>query len=338
VLLRLLASPNIASKESVWRQYDHQVQTNTVAGPGGDAAVLRIKGTSRGLALATDGNGRYCHLDPYTGGMIAVAEACRNVSCVGAEPVALTDCLNFGNPERPEIYYQLEECIKGMALASRALGAPVVSGNVSLYNETRGAGIYPTPVIGALGILDDVEKHANLAFGESGDTVVLIGTSTPAGDAASLAGSEYLELVHGTVAGRPRIDMDLEKAVQSACRRAIRESVLSSAHDCSDGGLAVALAECCIAGGVGFRGAFSVSGRWDALLFGEEQSRIVVSANSDRLGALERICRGEGAPWTVLGNVGGDSLRVPGLLDLPVDQMAKAWKGGLELAAGGPPA
>ncbi|MDP6107363.1 MAG: phosphoribosylformylglycinamidine synthase subunit PurL, partial [Candidatus Brocadiia bacterium] len=318
VLLRLLASPNIASKESVWRQYDHQVQTNTVAGPGGDAAVLRIKGTSKGLALATDGNGRYCHLDPYTGGMIAVAEACRNVSCVGAEPVALTDCLNFGNPERPEIYYQLEECIKGMASASRALGAPVVSGNVSLYNETRGEGIYPTPVIGALGILDDVEKHANQAFRGSGDTVVLIGASTLAGDAGSLAGSEYLELVHGTVAGRPRIAMDLEKAVQSTCRRAIRESVLSSAHDCSDGGLAVALAECCIAGAIGFRGAFAVAGRWDSLLFGEEQSRIVISVHPDRLGALERICLGEGAPWTLLGSVGGDSLSVPGFLDLPV--------------------
>ena len=335
VLLRLLASPNIASKESVWRQYDHQVQTNTVAGPGGDAAVLRIKGTSKGLALATDGNGRYCHLDPYAGGMIAVAEACRNVSCTGAEPIALTDCLNFGNPERPEIYYQLEECIKGIALASKALGAPVVSGNVSLYNETRGKGIYPTPVIGALGILDDVERHATQAFRESGDTVVLIGSSAVAGDAKTLAGSEYLELVHGTVAGRPRIDLDREKAVQSACRRAIRESVISSAHDCSDGGLAVALAECCIAGGVGFHGTFAASGRWDALLFGEEQSRIVVSLRPDGLGSLERICREEGAPIAVLGSVGGDSLRLPELLDLPVDEMAEAWEGGLVLAVGG---
>jgi phosphoribosylformylglycinamidine synthase len=267
--------------------------------------------------------------------MIAVAEACRNVSCTGAEPVALTDCLNFGNPERPEIYYQLEECIKGMALASQALGAPVVSGNVSLYNETRGEGIYPTPVIGALGLLDDVEKHATQAFGEPDDTVVLIGASRVAGEAATLAGSEYLELVHGTVAGRPRIDLDREKAVQSACRRAIRDGVLKSAHDCSDGGLAVALAECCIAGRVGFRGTFAVSGRWDALLFGEEQSRIVVSLRPDRLLALERICRKEGAPLTVLGSVGGDSLSVPGLLDLRVDEMAEVWKGALELAAGG---
>ena len=213
----------------------------------------------------------------------------------------------------------------------------MVSGNVSLYNETRGEGIYPTPVIGALGILDDVEKHANQAFRGSGDTVVLIGASTLAGDAGSLAGSEYLELVHGTVAGRPRIAMDLEKAVQSTCRRAIRESVLSSAHDCSDGGLAVALAECCIAGAIGFRGAFAVAGRWDSLLFGEEQSRIVISVHPDRLGALERICLGEGAPWTLLGSVGGDSLSVPGFLDLPVDEMAKTWKGGLALAADGRP-
>ena len=178
-LLRLLASPNVASKRWVYRQYDHQVQTNTIAPPGADAAVLRLKGTRRAIALSTDGNGRYCYLDPYAGGQIAVAEACRNVSCAGAEPIALTDCLNFGNPEKPETYYQLEECVKGIAEASRALGAPVVSGNVSLYNETTGRDIWPTPIIGALGLIEDVDHRVGIGFRRTG----------PAGGAAGRARS-----------------------------------------------------------------------------------------------------------------------------------------------------
>ena len=332
VLLRLLASPNIASKEWVYRQYDHQVQTNTVAGPGGDAAVLRIKGTHKGIALATDGNGRYCYLDPHAGGMIAVAEACRNVSCTGAEPIALTDCLNFGDPERPDIYYQLEECIRGMALASQALGAPVVSGNVSLYNETRGEGVYPTPVVGALGLLEDVNLHVTSAFRSPGDFVVLLGASEVRGDAGLLVGSEYLELVHGVVAGRPAIDLEREVAVQRACRRGIREGVIVSAHDCSDGGLAVALTECSIAGGVGFQGDFPISGRWDAALFGEGQSRIVASLQRERLPDLERVCREEGTAWTALGHVGGESFAISDLVDLPVEEISVAWREGLERA------
>ena len=338
VLLRLLASPNIASKESVYRQYDHQVQTNTVIGPGGDAAVLRIKESKRGLAMSTDGNGRYCYLDPYAGGMIAVAEACRNVSVVGAEPVALTDCLNFGNPERPEGYYQLEQCIMGIALASRLLEAPVISGNVSLYNETRGEAIYPTPVIGALGLLDDVTRHALIGFAAKGDAVLLIGGGEIGGGLESLAGSEYLELVHGLVAGQPRIDMEMEVAVQRACRRAVAAGLVSSAHDCSDGGLAVAVAESCIAGGIGFVGSVAGPGRWDALLFGEEQSRILISVPPADREAVEAICEEEGAPVAYFGDVGGEALVVGGLLDVPVDRMAEVWNGGLERAGEGPAA
>ena len=334
VLLRLLASPNIASKEPVYCQYDHQVQTNTVVGPGADAAVLRVKGTRKGIALATDGNGRYCYLDPYEGGKIAVAEACRNVVCQGAEPIALTDCLNFGNPERADIYYQLEECIKGIAEASKALGAPIVSGNVSLYNETHGEGVYPTPVIGALGLLEDVAMHVGSAFNRRGDVVVLLGTSEVRGDGSTLAGSEYLELQHGLVAGRPTIDLDLESAVQRACRRAIEGGLLSSAHDCSDGGLAVALAECCIVGRVGLEASFTVSGRWDAALFGEAQSRIVVSLDPDGLSALEHICTSEQVPTTQLGHVGEDSFIIPDNIDVSVDEMADAWNGGLQRALG----
>ncbi len=335
VLLRLLASPNVASKESVFRQYDHQVQTDTVTGPGADAAVLRIKGVSKGIALTTDGNGRYCHLAPYVGGMIAVAEACRNLSSAGAEPIALTDCLNFGNPERADVYYQMEECIKGIAQASKALGAPVVSGNVSLYNETRGAAVYPTAVIGALGLFEDVTRHATPAFREAGDLVLLLGAEEVRGDAASMAGAEYLELVHGLVAGVPSIDLDREQAVQRACRRAVTEGVVKSAHDCSEGGLAVALAECCIAGGLGFRGTFPISGRWDAALFGEDQSRIVVSVSPEYRARLEGICREEGAGWALLGEVGGDSLSVAGHLEVTVREMAEAWHGGLERQAAG---
>ena len=333
VLLRLLASPNIASKESVYRQYDHQVQTNTLVAPGGDAAVLRIKESRKGLALATDGNGRYCYLDPYAGAMIAVAEACRNVACVGAEPVALTDCLNFGNPERPDVYYQLEECIKGMARASEALGAPVISGNVSLYNETEGAAVYPTPIIGALGLLENADRHVTIGFQEAGDVVLLLGASEVRGEAGDLAGSEYLELVHGLVAGRPTIDLELEGAVQRACRRLVQDGVARSAHDCSDGGLAVALAESCIAGGVGFRGEFTLTGRWDSALFGEGQSRIVISVAPSRMDAVDEICRAGGVPWLALGTVGGRSLTMARLVDVAVEALADVWRNGLERAA-----
>ena len=332
VLILLLATPNIASKQWVYRQYDHQVQTNTVVPPGGDAAVLRIKGTRKGIALATDGNGRYCHLDPFVGGKIAVAEACRNVACTGAEPIALTDCLNFGNPDRPEVYYELEECIKGMAEASKRLGAPVISGNVSLYNESYGESIYPTPVVGALGLLEDVSLHASVGFTKPGDIVALLGADEIEGDVSSLGASEYLEAVHGLIAGRPAIDLDAEAAVQRVCRRLIAAGVLASAHDCSDGGLAVALAECCIAEGVGFIGDFRVTGRWDAALFGEAQSRIVVSLSADRLGALESMCADEGVPWARLGRVGGDSFEIGDLIDASVSELDGVWRYAIERA------
>lgn len=343
-LLRLLGSPNIASKEWVYRQYDHQVQTNTVAAPGGDAAVLRIKGTDKGIALATDGNGRLCYLDPRVGGMIAVAEACRNVSCAGAEPIALTDCLNFGNPEKPEIYYQLEECVKGMAEASRALGAPVISGNVSLYNETQGQGIYPTPIIGCLGLLDDVRANVGIGFTRPGDVIALLGAAEVGADAAALAGSEYLEMAHGLVAGTPALDLAAEAALQRACRQLVREGVVTSAHDCSDGGLAVALAECCIAGGNGavcgegeYAGAFAgAAGRWDAALFGEAQSRIVVSLPAEKMAALAAVCAAEGVPHAALGRVSDDdTLAIAGLVRVSVGEMADVWGNGLERAARG---
>ncbi|MBI4198100.1 MAG: phosphoribosylformylglycinamidine synthase subunit PurL [Chloroflexi bacterium] len=336
LLLRLLASPNIASKESVYRRYDHQVQTNTVLGPGqADAAVIRIKGTPRGLALSTDGNGRICYLDPHAGGAIAVAEACRNLACAGATPIALTDCLNFGDPERPLVAYQLQQAVLGMVRACEALGVPVVSGNVSLYNETRGEPIYPTPTIGALGLLADIARRCPSAFQREGDAVVLLGESQVVGEAASMAGSECLELAHGLVAGQPTIDLALEARLQRCCLRAIQEGLLHSAHDCSDGGLAVALAECAIQSDLGFKGDFPFHGRWDAALFGEAQSRIVVSLAPEALPRLAALCTEEGVPYTHLGGAGGQRFIIREVLDIPLKRIADAWRGGLERAAEG---
>ncbi|RPI31818.1 MAG: phosphoribosylformylglycinamidine synthase subunit PurL, partial [Actinomycetota bacterium] len=244
-LTELLAAPNIASKRWAWEQYDYIVQANTVQIPGSDAAVLRIKGTERGIAFSNDCNGRHCYLDPYRGAKAAVAEAARNLSCAGALPVAVTDCLNFGNPEKGEIYWQFEQAVEGIAEACEALDTPVVSGNVSFYNESFGQAIYPTPMIGMLGVYDDVSIHIDGAFKDEGDVIVLLGP--PAG---FVDGSEYQKVHHGKVEGRvPDVDLALEARLQAAVREAIARRLLKSAHDCAEGGLAVALAESAIASG-----------------------------------------------------------------------------------------
>ncbi|MDE2683310.1 MAG: phosphoribosylformylglycinamidine synthase subunit PurL [Chloroflexota bacterium] len=342
VLLRLLASPNIASKRHVYRQYDHQVQTNTVVAPGaGDAAVLRVKGTGKAIAVAIDGNGRQCFLDPYQGAQRVVAEVTRNLSCVGAEPLALTDCLNFGNPERPDIYYQLEGCISGMADACRELGVPVVSGNVSLYNESQGAAIFPTPIVGGLGLVEDARKHCGAGFPAGGLAVVLVGAGKLSAGPHDLAGSEYLSVVHGLIRGRPQIDLALEQRVQELCRRLIADGVALSAHDCSDGGFAVALAESCIlgdtrvggAGPVGFTAsaefADSIPGRWDAALFGEAASRILVSVDPSNLAAMLSAAQEARIPACAVGETGGDLLIVGSLLGVAVADLADSWYRGL---------
>ena len=334
ILLRLLASPNIANKEGVYRQYDHQVQTNTVVGPGSDAAVLRIKGTKKAIAVTIDGNGRLCQLDPYQGGLIVVAEACRNLSCSGALPLAVTDCLNFGSPERPDVYYQLEQCIQGIAEACRVLEVPVVSGNVSLYNESRGQAIFPTPVVGGLGLLEDATKATRSAFAGEGLIVGLLGADTKSVDPHDLAGSEYLQRIHGRVEGSPKIDIDLEKRVQALCRDAIEQGLTTSAHDCSEGGLAVALAECSIQGGIGFTGDFPVDGRWDVTLFGERQSRIVVGLPEGQWDALVRRASDSDVPVVKLGYTGGDRFQLKGQVDLSVSQISEVWNKGLEAAGG----
>ena len=333
-LLRLLASPNIANKKGVYRQYDHQVQTNTVVGPGSDAAVLRVKGTDKAISVTIDGNGRFCQLDPYQGGLIVVAEVCRNLSCSGGLPLAITDCLNFGSPERPDIYHQLEQCILGIAEACRVLEVPVVSGNVSLYNESRGQAIYPTPILGGLGLMEDVSKATGSAFAAEGMVVGLLGADTIGVDASDLAGSEYLQWVHGQVAGSPSIDIDLEKRVQQVCRDGIERGIISSAHDCSEGGLAVALAECSIQGRLGFTGDFPIDVRWDVTLFGERQSRIVVSLPESAWDALVNLTSGLDVPIVRLGTTGGERFKIESQVDLPVSQISDVWNNGLELASG----
>ena len=334
-LLQLLASPNIASKRSVYRQYDHQVQTNTVVGPGSDAAVLRIKGTGKAIALSIDCNSRYCFLDPYRGGQIVVAEVCRNLSSTGAEPLALTDCLNFGNPERPDIYYQLEWCVRGMARACRFLGVPVVSGNVSLYNESHGHAIYPTPIVGGLGLLEDVNARATSAFPEERLVVYLLGQSTLHPRTADLAGSEFLRVAHHRVAGRPEISLPLEQRVQTLCRQAIGEGTVLSAHDCSEGGLGVALAECSIPSGVGFLGGpvlNKLPRRWDCILFGERQSRIVVSLRWEDAPKLRRLASEMDVPIMEVGHTGGVRFRLGRYANLPLSEITDAWEGGLDRA------
>ena len=318
----------------MYRQYDQSVLTNTVIEAGADAAVLRIKGTNRGIAVTTDGNGRYCHVSPGAGGAIAVAEAARNVVCVGAQPVAVTDCLNFGNPERPEVYYQMKEVIRGMAAACEVLGTPVISGNVSLYNETGEQAVYPTPVIGMLGLLEDVSNNCHPGLGTEGDELFLLGAALEQ-PAAALAASEYLRLEHGLVGGRLEIDLDLEARVQRTALAAIRQGMATACHDCSDGGLAVALAEMCLAGGLGLDASAAPEvQRLDAALFGEAQSRILVAVPADKREELLTIARGLNVPFAYVGRVGGDRLRLWSV-DLSLAELRDAYEGGLERALEG---
>ena len=301
-LRALLSAPTIASKHWVYRQYDTSVRTNTVIGPGGDAAVLRLRGTRKAIAVKTDCNGRYVYLEPRTGGRIAVAEAARNVACTGARPLAITNCLNFGNPRRPEVFFQFREAVGGMADACEALGTPVTGGNVSLYNESPNGAVYPTPVIGMVGPIDDIDHVTRAAFQTPGDTIVLLGEPTD-----ELGGSEYLARIHGVTAGPPpRCDLRAERAVIDALLEAINADVVSSAHDCSDGGLAVALAECVMANRERMLSASIDLTAWStlpprALLFGEAQARIVVSTSAP--GDVERIAAAHGVPARRIGGV-----------------------------------
>jgi phosphoribosylformylglycinamidine synthase subunit PurL len=337
-LLRLLASPNIASKHSVFRQYDQSVLSNTVVQAGSDAAVLRIKpeagtdGPQKGIAVTTDCNGRYCHIDPYIGGSIAVAEAARNIVCVGAQPVAVTDCLNFGNPERPDVYFQMQSVIHGIAEACNVLGTPVISGNVSLYNETGGRPVYPTPVIGMLGLLEDVSACVGMALRDEGDEIFVIGSSVEQPPTA-LAGSEYLKREHGIIGGRLAIDLQHEARVQRVTLAAIRQGIVTAAHDCSDGGLAVALAEMCLAGDRGIDGSDTpIGGRFAAALFGEVQSRILVAIRPGARDRLVSLTSGLGVPAYYVGRVTAEPRLRLRAIDEPLTALRDAYENGLERA------
>jgi phosphoribosylformylglycinamidine synthase len=322
VLVRILASPNIASKRWVYEQYDSMVRTNNVLLSTADAAVIQLKSGNRGLAVKTDCNSRYVYLNPRLGGMIAVAEAARNVVCTGALPVAITNCLNFGNPYKPEVYWQFREAVAGIGEACRALDTPVTGGNVSFYNEGPTASVYPTPVIGMLGIIDDLRHVTGAGFRNEGDAIVLLGET-----AGHIGGSEYLSVIHNIVAGdAPALNLDFEHRLQQACLAGIRAGLLNSAHDCSEGGLAVALAEACILDEPRLTGAVVDAGsagmRADHYWFGEDQSRIVVSASPANVAELLRIAAEHGVHASVIGRVGGSHLVLG--KDIKMEVMAMA--------------
>lgn len=330
-LLRLLASENIASRRWIYRQYDHQVQNNTVVRPGGDAAVIRIKHSTKGVAASTDCNARMLALDPRTGAAMAVAEACRNVVATGAKPAALTDCLNFANPEKPEIAWQLEEAILGLSAAARVLETPVISGNASLYNEAPDGPILPTPSIGVVGVIEDASTALTIAPG-AGNTIVLLGAEV-AQPAGTLAGSEYQWLTREHIAGMPQLDLDHELRVQRFVLDAHERGLLTAAHDLSDGGLAVALAEMCIAAGAGIdASAVSEGDRVDAALFGEAPSRFLVATSNPRV--VLDLATGHGIPAVALGVVGGDRLRL-GPIDVALADAAREWDEGLDRVLAG---
>jgi phosphoribosylformylglycinamidine synthase subunit PurL len=339
-LRRLLDAPSIASKAWVYEQYDTTVRTNTVVGPGSDAAVIRLRGTRRAIAATVDGNGRYVYLNPYVGGKIAVAEAARNLVCSGALPLAITDNLNFGNPLKPEVYHQLSEAIRGIGEACTVLETPVTGGNVSLYNENPRGAIYPTPTIGMVGLIEDLEHVTTASFKAPGDVVVLLGSNT-----SELGGSEYLKVIHGTVAGdAPSLDLDRERALQRALLDAIRAGLVRSAHDVADGGLAVALVESAI----GAQQRFGADVELDdslpthALLFGEGQSRVVASCRPENLDALlERMSRAE-VPAKRIGVVGEANGRVriatgDGTIDAPIAELAEIYSAAIPRRMDGTP-
>jgi phosphoribosylformylglycinamidine synthase len=343
---RLVAVPTIASKRWAYRQYDHSVGTNTIAQPGMSAAVVRVKETTRGLAVSVDGNGRFCYLDPHRGAMLAVAEAARNVACAGGEPIGGTNNLNFGNPERPEIMWQLGEAVRGIGDACRALGIPITGGNVSLYNETEGQAIFPTPVLGVVGLLDDASQTTTRIFKRTGAAVVLLGDNL-----GEIGGSEYLATLHGKVLGAPpALDLAREASLQKLIVSLIREGAVESAHDCSEGGLAVALAECTFdSGGIGVTADIALSevgfardanrAEWvNATLFGESASRIIVSASEEKVAAVIAAAKAAGIPATVIGKTGGDRIRMTvegqAAIDSLVTDAEHAWATAIERKMG----
>jgi phosphoribosylformylglycinamidine synthase II len=341
-LKRLLGSPNICGKRWVWQQYDHMVQTNTVEGPGaGDAGVIRIKGSQRGLAMALDGNSRWCYLDPQLGAMHAVAEAARNVACSGATPVGATNCLNFGNPEKPQIMWQFSKVIDGITKACEELDVPITGGNVSFYNETLGEGIYPTPVIGIVGILEDVHKAVFPHFREPGQAVVLLRASEP-GDLidaeCEFGSSEYAKEILGAVWGfPPALELEREAALQKSLIEMISSGLIESAHDCSEGGIAVTLAESAFANGFGARvNLASQDLPPEFVLFGEDASRVVISCDQSKLSRIKQTAAKYGLSAEEIGETISDQLEIKldgrVVVSTTVSELRSSFEGALESA------
>ncbi len=311
VFTRLLSSPTIASKRWVYRQYDHMVRTNTLVLPGMGAGVVRVKGTSRALALSTDCNGRFVYLDPYRGAQLAVAEASRNVACAGGQPIGATNCLNFANPQRPEIMWQFARAVEGMGDACRALGIPITGGNVSLYNETDGKGVLPTPVLGVVGLIENADRVVRRAFHSAGDVVMLLGESRD-----ELGGSEYLKTMHGLIRGEaPSLDLAREAALHQVLVEGAANGIIRSAHDCAEGGLAVTIAESCFDSSLGVEVDVKSVGTLEAwrvvaTLFGESASRAVVSVSPEHVDRLLAMAAAVNLPAARIGIVGGDRIRV----------------------------
>jgi len=327
-LLKLLSSPTIASKKWVYEQYDHMVMTNTVVGPGSDAAILRIEGKNKAIALTTDCNGKYCYLNPYRGGAIAVCEAARNIVCSGGRPLAITDGLNFGNPMDPEIYWQFKNSVQGIIEACQKLKTPVIGGNVSFYNESPKGAIDPTPIIGMVGLLDSISEQVTMDFKKEGDLIYLVGKNID-----ELGASQYLKLKIDKVDGIvPQLDLDLEKRVQKTVRSAVKEDVIKSAHDCSEGGLAVTLAESCFENGLGINVDIDEPISDEALLFGESQSRIVVSIAPDDLHKFEEITVSNSVPYMKIGTVQSREYKFNELINLDVGEMKSKWEAAIEVS------
>ncbi|MGG4107791.1 phosphoribosylformylglycinamidine synthase subunit PurL [Paenibacillus lautus] len=325
-LKKVLGSPSLASKAWVYNQYDYMVRTSTAVRPGSDAAVVTVHGTRKALAMTTDCNGRYVYLDPELGGRIAVSEAARNIVCSGAEPLAITDNLNFGSPEKPEIFWQMEKAVDGMAEACRELETPVIGGNVSLYNENAKGAIYPTPVVGMVGLIHDTDHITTQGFKAEGDAIYVLGDTR-----AELGGSEFQAIIHGVSEGRPpELNLDTEKKLLSGVLKAIQSGLVQSAHDVSEGGLAAALAESCISGNVGASVQWSTDLRNDVALFSESQSRIVLSVSPDHKNALEKLLQEAGVPFTALGVVGGNKLSIningASALEESVEALKSVWE------------
>lgn len=331
-LRRVLASPTVASKRWVYQQYDHMVGTSTAVRPGSDAAVVVIDGTDKALAMSTDGNGRYVYLDPRQGGAIAVAEAARNVVCSGARPLAITDCLNFGSPEKAEVFWQLEGAVEGMSKACRTLETPVVGGNVSLYNETKGTPIHPTPVVGMVGLVESRRHITTAAFKQEGDLLLLLGETQ-----VELGGSELQRVVEGEISGRPPwIDLALEKRLHETVLAAIQQGNVSSAHDLSTGGLAVAITESAIGGGYGAEVTLKTELAATVALFSESQSRVLLSVPTSQEESVRRLAQEYGIACTNIGRVGGTALTVQvngeTAIELPLQELEAIWEGTLPCA------